>query len=123
MATATRRCLSCAYSGEMKTWLLNYSFPQFVAIVGLLFYVIPGLVFIAWGWDKYKCPSCGALAKNTPDLGAAAPVTSILHVPPSTRDERTCPWCAEQILVAAKVCKHCGRDVADFSPPQGSLTS
>ena len=29
----------------------------------------------------------------------------------SQRDERECPWCAEKILVAAKVCKHCNRDV------------
>ena len=28
------------------------------------------------------------------------------------REERECPFCAERILVRAKVCKHCGRDVA-----------
>ena len=28
------------------------------------------------------------------------------------RDERECPFCAERILVKAKVCKHCGRDVS-----------
>lgn len=27
------------------------------------------------------------------------------------RDERECPWCAERILVRARVCKHCGREV------------
>ena len=27
------------------------------------------------------------------------------------RDERDCPFCAERILVRAKVCKHCGREV------------
>jgi uncharacterized membrane protein YdbT with pleckstrin-like domain len=27
------------------------------------------------------------------------------------REERECPFCAERILVRAKVCKHCGRDV------------
>ncbi|HJU64881.1 MAG TPA: PH domain-containing protein [Gemmatimonadaceae bacterium] len=32
--------------------------------------------------------------------------------PGPPRDERECPWCAERILVKAKVCKHCGRDVA-----------
>jgi uncharacterized membrane protein YdbT with pleckstrin-like domain len=29
-----------------------------------------------------------------------------------SRDERDCPFCAERILVKAKVCKHCGREVA-----------
>jgi uncharacterized membrane protein YdbT with pleckstrin-like domain len=28
------------------------------------------------------------------------------------REERDCPFCAERILVRAKVCKHCGREVA-----------
>ncbi|NJD11490.1 MAG: PH domain-containing protein [Gemmatimonadetes bacterium] len=30
---------------------------------------------------------------------------------PNPREERDCPYCAERILVRAKVCKHCGRDV------------
>ena len=33
-------------------------------------------------------------------LGASAP-----------REERDCPYCAERILVRAKLCKHCGRDI------------
>jgi uncharacterized membrane protein YdbT with pleckstrin-like domain len=28
------------------------------------------------------------------------------------REERDCPFCAERILVQAKVCKHCGREVS-----------
>ncbi len=28
------------------------------------------------------------------------------------REERECPYCAERILARAKVCKHCGREVA-----------
>jgi len=30
---------------------------------------------------------------------------------PSARDEVACPFCAEQVLRAARVCKHCGRDI------------
>lgn len=29
-----------------------------------------------------------------------------------SREERDCPFCAERILLKAKVCKHCGRDVS-----------
>ena len=61
-----RKCHQCGYIGPMKTWLRNYNFPQFVVVIGLLFYLLPGLIFMAWGWGKYKCPSCGALAKNSP---------------------------------------------------------
>jgi uncharacterized membrane protein YdbT with pleckstrin-like domain len=32
------------------------------------------------------------------------------------RVERDCPWCAERILVRARVCKHCGREVASTPP-------
>ncbi len=32
--------------------------------------------------------------------------------PRDPRDERDCPHCAERILARARVCKHCGRDVA-----------
>jgi len=36
--------------------------------------------------------------------------------PRESRVERECPYCAERILARARVCKHCGRDVA---PAQG----
>jgi hypothetical protein len=32
------------------------------------------------------------------------------------RDERECPHCAERILTRAKLCKHCGREVAPVMP-------
>lgn len=59
-----RKCLICGYEGDMKTWLSNYGGAMFIAFLLLLFYLIPGLIFIAWGWGKFKCPQCGALAKN-----------------------------------------------------------
>jgi hypothetical protein len=61
-----RRCLVCDYEGKMKTWLRNYNAPQFIVLLGLLFFFIPGLIFIVLFWGKYKCPSCGALGKNQP---------------------------------------------------------
>ena len=59
-----RKCLVCGYKGQMKTWLGNYDFPQILACFLLLFFVIPGLIFIGWGWGKYKCSRCGALGKS-----------------------------------------------------------
>ncbi len=35
---------------------------------------------------------------------------------PSDRQERECPYCAERILVKAKVCRFCGRDVSAVAP-------
>jgi len=44
------------------------------------------------------------LALHGPRGAAAEPVVT-------TRQERKCPWCAEAILVDARMCKHCGRAV------------
>lgn len=35
---------------------------------------------------------------------------------PADRQERECPYCAERILVKAKVCRFCGRDVSAAAP-------
>ncbi len=40
------------------------------------------------------------------------PAAAALAEPRDPRDERDCPYCAERILARARVCKHCGRDVA-----------
>ena len=61
-----RKCLVCNYEGLMKTWLSGYFFPVFITILCFLFYILPGIIFIVWGWGKYKCPKCGTLNKNIP---------------------------------------------------------
>ncbi len=60
-----RKCLVCNYEGPMKTWLRNYNAPQFIFLILLLFWLVPGLIFLAWGWGKHKCPNCGTLGKST----------------------------------------------------------
>jgi hypothetical protein len=62
--SCVRRCLSCGHEGEMKTWLSNYNAPKLIVIAGFLLGYIPGLIFLAIYWGKYKCPSCGAVGKS-----------------------------------------------------------
>jgi hypothetical protein len=62
--SSDRHCLACGYEGEMKTWLSHYKTPQVLVVIGFILFYIPGLIFIALYWGKYKCPSCGAVGKN-----------------------------------------------------------
>lgn len=39
-----------------------------------------------------------------------------------TSDTKTCPYCAETVLAAAVVCKHCGRDLATGVAPAAPAT-
>jgi uncharacterized membrane protein YdbT with pleckstrin-like domain len=38
------------------------------------------------------------------------------EAPSPARIERECPYCAEMILAKAKICKHCGKEVAPLVP-------
>jgi len=52
--------------------------------------------------------------ERTRELRALA--TSVVPGPAvdggANREEQDCPWCAERILLRAKLCKHCGREVS-----------
>jgi len=61
---SVRTCLHCGHEGEMKTWLSNYTVPKCIAVAGFLLGYIPGLIFLAVYWGKYKCPVCGTVGKN-----------------------------------------------------------
>ena len=67
---SVRKCLACGHEGEMKTWLSNYNAPKLIAVAGFLLGYIPGLIFLAIYWGKYKCPGCGAVGKNQPTSDA-----------------------------------------------------
>ena len=62
--SSTRTCLTCGYKGDMKTWIPHYNAPKLIAVTGFLLGYIPGLIFLAIYWGKYKCPSCGSVGKN-----------------------------------------------------------
>jgi hypothetical protein len=85
----------------MKKWFPNYRLPQLIIVLLLIFYVIPSLFFIIWGWRKYKCPQCGGVTRNEP-----MNITQEQENPPEGL--RTCPFCAEHVGNLDKKCRYCG---------------
>jgi membrane protein YdbS with pleckstrin-like domain len=60
---------------------------------------------------NFNCPSCStAITAPHAQRTAAAPP------PPAAK--RNCPFCGEEILAAAKVCRYCNKDLADDLPEQ-----
>lgn len=55
-------------------------------------------------------------AISAADAARVVPVAAPGGYTPADRQERECPYCAERILVKAKVCRFCGRDVSAGAP-------
>ena len=69
-----------------------------------------------WFILTFLCPLLFVLLVCLPKLedgrqGRSEGQIAIDQQPPPQKKVRECPYCAEDILVKAKVCKHCGRDV------------
>jgi ribosomal protein L37AE/L43A len=64
IASNVRTCLACGYEGEMKVWLSSYTIPKLIAVAGFVLGYVPGLIFLAVYWGKYKCPKCGKVGKS-----------------------------------------------------------
>jgi predicted RNA-binding Zn-ribbon protein involved in translation (DUF1610 family) len=113
-------CTQCGFVG-----LPNWKVPGSTAITFILlwFFIIPAVIYSIWrNSNRFPaCPQCGAPRSMIPSDSQMGkqylpqPAGSIVasgSTPVASRQEHPCPWCAEPILLQAKICKHCGRHVA-----------
>jgi ribosomal protein S27AE len=98
-------CQTCGHTGVAAE---KKSGSGWITFVLVWFMVVPAIIYEIWrsSTKRRACANCGSEQLLSADI-ARAPRTAL-----SDRSERPCPHCAEPILAAAKVCKHCGRDVA-----------
>ena len=107
MNAPTHVCSQCGFAGKP---VMKSNQNGCFAIVLLLCFIIPGILYILFtSKQKAYCPKCNGLETMIPVDAPRA--VAFRHAEESIRHERACPFCAEPILVQARVCKHCGRDL------------
>jgi hypothetical protein len=115
-AKPTHLCRQC---GNRIRPVPGNKINKLLLVLLLCLYIIPGVIYWLWASNqKYAtCPRCkardSAIPLNSPEARwfAAHDALASEPQPETRREERACPWCAEQVLKAARVCKHCGRDI------------
>jgi len=105
----THLCKNC---GNQVRPVVSSKLNGCFLVVLLFFFIVPGVLYFFWaGTQKVvTCPKCKSqntmVPLKSPEaqrlLGASTLVSA--PTPASVRVERNCPWCAEPILAAAKVC-------------------
>ena len=96
-----RHCKTCGVDGEPKMETRGHFA---IEVVLWLCFIVPGLIYSVWRLvSKHPvCASCGAAVLVPTSSRAAGVVNS-----PALAALKNCPDCAEQVLAAARVCKHC----------------
>jgi Protein of unknown function (DUF2510) len=92
-----------------KRWFLTWYLAGFLTM---------GLVPMGMAVYYYRSlrPVLRTGSATTPPGSQLSPPDRQRHGGPS--NERACPWCAESIKTAARLCRFCGRDVEPLPPLQ-----
>lgn len=97
--------------------ILMYFCPMYVAYFKKQpnFYSIFTLnLFLGWTLVGWVVALVWALKSHEPikTVNVTVPEPTPAHpIPASPKQTKQCPYCAEDILMAAKKCKHCGSEV------------
>ncbi|WP_227257075.1 superinfection immunity protein [Shewanella baltica] len=87
--------------------------PNFYSIFALNLFL--GWTLVGWVvalvWALKSQEPVKAAVVSTPDVKPVAPPPTPIIPPSPAKQMKQCPYCAEDILMAAKKCKHCGSEV------------
>lgn len=77
-----------------------------IELILYLFYLIPGVIYSIWcrSGEPSVCPICQA---DGLILASMAKIEDDLL----NREERSCSYCAEIVLIDAQICKHCKSNI------------
>lgn len=93
------KCPNCGFIGAP----VKYTRGSFwIEIILWLCFLVPGLIYSVWRLTTKSivCPRC---KYNN--------IIPFVKPDGTSHDEKICPYCAETIKAAAKICKHCSKEV------------
>ncbi|MCU8008470.1 superinfection immunity protein [Shewanella sp. SM87] len=87
--------------------------PNFYSIFALNLFL--GWTLVGWVvalvWALKSQEPVKTAVVSTPDVKPVTPQPAPVSPPSPAKQMKQCPYCAEDILMAAKKCKHCGSEV------------
>lgn len=121
-ATGSMICPDCGSRGEPKQIARG---STVIELFLWLCFIVPGIFYSLWRLSGKQpgCPSCGQtgmIKVSSPRgqqlISAAAHGEQEREKQPNQHTRVRCPACAELVLKAANVCKHCGLDLTAQKP-------